>query len=127
MELARKLSMRGYDEQSVQSVVSALAREGLQSDGRFAENYVHHRLEKGFGPVRIALELRERGIGDDLIDLHLDRSTQEWSQRASLARQKRFGGKLPETFMEQARQSRFLQQRGFSGDQIRQIFKAGDE
>ena len=127
LELARKLGMRGYNEQSVQSVVSKLAREGLQSDGRFAENYVHHRLEKGYGPLRIALELKERGIGDDLIDLHLDRSAQEWSQRASLARQKRFSGRLPATFMDQARQSRFLQQRGFSGDQIRQIFKAGDE
>jgi len=126
-ELARKLRMRGYDEQSVQSVVSELAREGMQSDSRFAENYVHHRLEKGFGPLRIAPELRERGIGDDLIDLHLDRTAQEWVQRASLARQKRFGAKLPATFREQARQSRFLQQRGFSGDQIRQIFKAGDE
>lgn len=127
MELARKLRMRGYDEPSVQSVVSNLAREGLQSDDRFAENYVHYRLGKGFGPLRIALELRERGIGDDLIDLHLDRPAQEWLQHASLARQKRFGGRLPATFRDQARQSRFLQQRGFSGDQIRQIFKAGDE
>jgi len=127
VELARKLRIRGYDEQSVQSAVSELAREGLQSDIRFAENYVHHRLEKGFGPLRIALELRERGIGDDLIDLHLDRSAQEWLQRAARARQKRFGDRRPSTFSEQVKQSRFLQQRGFSGDQIRQIFKAGDE
>lgn len=127
MELARKLSMRGYDEQSVQSVISALAREGLQNDGRFVENYVHHRQEKGFGPLRIALELRERGIDNDLIDLHLDRSAQEWLQHASQARRKRFGARLPATFRDQAKQSRFLQQRGFSGEQIRQIFKAGDE
>jgi regulatory protein len=119
--------MRGYDGQSIQSVVAELAREGLQSDIRFAENYVHHRLEKGFGPLRIALELRERGIGDDLIDLHLDRSAQDWLQRAAQARQKRFGGSLPTTFSEQVKQSRFLQQRGFSSDHIRQIFKAGDE
>ena len=127
MELARKLRVRGYDEQSVQLVVLKLAQEGLQSDGRFAENYVYNRLDKGFGPLRIAMELRERGVGDDLIELHLDRSAHEWSQRASLVRQKRFGSNLPTTFKEQARQSRFLQQRGFSGDQIRQIFKAGDE
>ena len=127
MELTRKLRMRGYDEPSALPVVSELAREGLQSDGRFTESYVHNRLEKGFGPLRITLELRERGIGDDLIDLHLDRSAQEWLQRASLARQKRFGGRLPATFSEQVKQSRFLQQRGFSGDQIRRIFKTGDE
>ena len=127
VELSRKLRLRGHDEQSVQSVVAELAREGLQSDGRFTESYIHNRLEKGFGPVRIVMELRERGVGDDLIDLHLEQYAPEWLQRASQVRQKRFGNKLPATFREQARQSRFLQQRGFSGEHIRQIFKTGDE
>ena len=127
MELSRKLRMRGYDEQSVQSVVTELAREGLQNDGRFTESYVHNRLGKGFGPLRIILELRQRGVGEDLIDLYLDRSAQEWLRRASLVRQKRFGSRLPMTYKEQARQSRFLQQRGFSSDQIHRIFNTGDE
>ena len=111
----------------MQSVVAELAREGLQSDARFTESYVHNRLEKGFGPLRIALELRVRGIEEDLIDLQLDQFAQEWTQGASLVRQKRFGSRLPATFRDQAKQSRFLQQRGFSGEQIRQIFKTGDE
>jgi len=119
--------MRGYEEQSVQAVVAELAREGLQSDDRFTESYVHNRLAKGLGPLRIALELRERGIDAELTTLHLDRPAEEWLERATEVRQKRFGRRQPATFREQARQSRFLQQRGFSGDHIRQIFKTGDE
>ncbi|MGH8119366.1 MAG: regulatory protein RecX [Gammaproteobacteria bacterium] len=127
LELSRKLKLKGYEAQYVQPVVAELARAGLQSDDRFTESYVHNRLEKGFGPLRIAMELRERGVRDELIDLYLDRSAQEWLERAGKVRQKRFGRNLPATFRDQARQSRFLQQRGFSGDQIRRIFKSGDE
>jgi len=51
----------------------------------------------------------------------------EWQQRASQARAKRFGQKLPANYKDRAKQSRFLQQRGFSGEQIRHILNTGDE
>ena len=118
--------MRDYDEAAVQSVVATLGRENLQSDGRFAEVYIHSRIEKGHGPVRIKQELRERGINDDLINLHLDMHAPEWDQHATRAREKRFGKKLPEDFNARAKQMRFLQQRGFSGEQIRKTFEISD-
>jgi Uncharacterized protein conserved in bacteria len=51
----------------------------------------------------------------------------EWQQRASRARNKRFGHQLPTNYQDKAKQSRFLQQRGFSGEQIRHILNADDE
>ena len=126
LELKRKLRLRGYEEPAVEALLAALAREGLQNDGRFAENYIHHRLQKGFGPLRLELELKQRGISAELISQYLDRTGREWVERATAARDKRFGGKPPASFQEQARQARFLQQRGFSGDQIRQLFKTGN-
>ena len=42
---------------------------------------------------------------------------------ALLQRNKRFGAGLPEDARERARQMRFLQQRGFTGDQIRAVFR----
>ncbi len=125
-ELITKLIMRDYDEATVQSVAATLAQEGLQSDGRFAEGYIHSRIEKGYGPVRIKLELRERGINDDLIYLHLDMHAPEWEQRVIRTREKRFGKKFPRDFKEKAKQMRFLQQRGFSGEQIRKTFGTSD-
>lgn len=127
VELIKKLQERDYAESAVRSVVAALAAEGLQSDDRFAGEYVRNRVEKGYGPVRIKLELRKRGINDDLICLHLDMHEPAWLQRAAHAREKRFGRRLPADFREQAQQMRFLEQRGFSGEQIRKLFRAGVE
>jgi len=44
-------------------------------------------------------------------------------QRLDLVRQKKFGKAMPADYKEQARQSRFLQYRGFSTEQIRRLFK----
>ena len=124
-ELFHKLRMRGYDEASIRTVVEALGKEGLQSDNRYTESYIHNRIEKGYGPVRIVQELRGKGVGDDLISVHLAGQQPDWLQLAGQARIKRFGRKLPQDFREQAKQSRFLQQRGFSGEHISRLFKAG--
>lgn len=117
--------MRGYEEASIRTVVEALGKEGLQSDNRYTENYIHNRIEKGYGPVRIVQELREKGIDDELISLQIAEQEPDWLQLAGKARIKRFGHKLPQNFREQAKQSRFLQQRGFSGEHIGRLFKAG--
>jgi len=119
--------MRGYDEASIRTVVETLGDEGLQSDNRYTEIYIHSRIEKGFGPVRIVQELREKGVDDELVSLQLAEQQPDWLQLARKARIKRFGCKLPQDFKEQAKQSRFLQQRGFRGEHIHRLFNAGDE
>ena len=117
--------MRGYDEASIRTVVEALGKEGLQSDNRYTESYIHNRIAKGYGPVRIVQELREKGIDGELISLQIAKQEPDWLQLAGQARVKRFGHKLPQDVREQAKQSRFLQQRGFSGEHIGRLFKAG--
>ena len=68
-ELSHKLKSRDYDEVSIQAVIESLIDEGLQSDDRFAEQFTRSRVEKGYGPIRIRQELRERGIADSPITL----------------------------------------------------------
>jgi regulatory protein len=126
-ELSHKLKSRDYDEVSIQAVIESLIDEGLQSDDRFAEQFTRSRVEKGYGPIRIRQELRERGIADSLISHYLDVNDPEWPRRAQKAREKRFGRGLPGEYREQARQARFLQQRGYTSEQIMRIIKAGDE
>jgi regulatory protein len=41
-------------------------------------------------------------------------------------REKKFGSALPADFRERSRQMRFLQQRGFTAEQIRGIFRDAD-
>lgn len=107
-------------------MLDQLAREGLQSDRRYAETYLDSRARKGYGPVRIRQELRERGIADSLIDESLDASALDWTAVLAAVRDKKFGGAPPADFNERARQSRFLQYRGFSAEQIRRAYDTED-
>jgi regulatory protein len=93
--------------------LDALARERLQSDERFAEAYVRSRSERGFGPVRIRAELRERGVESGLIETALEAAEMDWDASAGQEREKRFGPQLPQAWPERARQARFLEGRGF--------------
>jgi len=96
-----------------------LVRDGLLSDDRFAAAFVASRVRKGQGPVRIRGELKQRGVADELIALHLEQVAVDWTQLARSVRDRKFGAATAGGYREQARQSRFLQYRGFSGEQIR--------
>ncbi|HFD80584.1 MAG TPA: regulatory protein RecX [Gammaproteobacteria bacterium] len=122
LELRRKLQARSIDAGLIDEVLAQLADEGLLSEQRFTEAYVRGRCERGYGPLRIRAELRERGIGDGLIEVYLSPWSECWPESAEAQRRKRFGEALPQDFRERARQTRFLQQRGFSGEHIRALF-----
>ena len=121
-ELQRKLSAKGYDENSIAQVIQELQSRGLQSDERFAEAYVRSRQMRGYGPQRIQHQLRERGVSEALIREMIDAQADEWSELIVRVRVKRFGEEAPEDYKAQAKQMRFLQYRGFSHEQIRALF-----
>jgi regulatory protein len=118
-ELLRKLRQRGFAEADLRPVLEELAAAQLQSDTRYAESYARSRAERGFGPLRIRAELQERGIDASGIEAALAGLEADWELQAREAREKRFGGEPPEDLKQRTRQTRFLQQRGFSHDQVR--------
>jgi regulatory protein len=113
-ELHNKLKAKGYTEHIINGVLQELAEENLQSDGRFAENFIRARANHGFGPIRIALELRERGIPRDMINKLVDKNNDKWKKMAMEIKQKKFGDPT-----EYAKQARFLQYKGFTHEQIK--------
>jgi len=117
-ELQRKLAARGYQSDVVEAALLELCRDNLQSDQRFTESYIRSRIERGFGPRRIAAELGERGISKALIADCLEREESRWDSQVIKARNKRFGQVLPNNPKERDRQIRFLQYRGFTQEQI---------
>ncbi len=118
--------MRGFDDAVVADVLDALERERLLSDSRFSEQFVYQRTRRGQGPLKILHELVQRGVDEDTARAHLNPSDPHWVGGARQARAKRFGPAPPADIRERARQSRFLQQRGFSAEQIRRALAAGD-
>ena len=118
-ELKRKLAAKGHDADAVERVVEALSAKRLVSDERFVTGFVHHHAKRGQGPVRIRAELRQQRIADDAIEQALGSAEIEWSELAADVRRRKFGSQRPRSAAERAKQSRFLQYRGFSADQIR--------
>ncbi len=122
-ELRDKLLARGFEDDEITPALQALSREGLLSDERFAESFIHSRLERGSGPVKIRAELRQRGVADEIIANWLDERDRAWLERAEAVRRKKFGSTLPVDYKEKARQARFLQYRGFSAEQTRFVLR----
>ncbi len=125
-ELERKLRGKGFAADAVEQCLQRLQGERLQSDVRFAEAYLNSRAGKGYGPARIRAELAERGVEGEVIEQQLDEAGIDWCDLAAEVRRKKFGGRAPHDYLERARQARFLQYRGFAGEQLRSLF-ADDE
>ncbi len=117
-ELIRKLADKGYDRRIVEQETRTLTAEGLQSDDRFSESFVQSRINQGKGPVRIRVDLGQRGISDAVIEAAIEESAADWHGLASDVRRRKFGEDRPVEFKEKARQMRFLQYRGFEADHI---------
>jgi regulatory protein len=125
-ELRDKLLARGFEDDDIAPALQTLSREGLLSDERFTESFIHSRMQRGSGPVKIRAELRQRGVADEVITDWLDERDRVWLERAESVRCKKFGSALPVDYKEKARQARFLQYRGFSAEHTRQVLRDDD-
>jgi regulatory protein len=118
-ELTRKLGTRGFSDEVIAGVLDELERSGALADARFTDVFVRSRVSKGQGPQRIRAELAQRGIGGAAADEVLRGAEVDWLETIRAVRRKRFGPELPHDYAERAKQARFLQYRGFDGEQIR--------
>ena len=98
------------------AVLDQLVADDLLSDQRFSEAFVRWRVGKGQGPVRIRMELRERGVDGDAVLRECD---VDWFALVVEVAHKRFGASPATDPKQRAKRMRFLQYRGFSGEQIR--------
>jgi len=91
------------------------------SDERYAEAYIRMRQLKGFGPIRIAMELNERGVDECIVDEYLHADDETWQQTLVQQYQKKYKNKVINDYNDKAKRIRFLQYRGFPLDQIYQV------
>ncbi|MGB5260553.1 MAG: regulatory protein RecX [Gammaproteobacteria bacterium] len=121
-ELGAKLQAKGYAAQPVAAALAKLVADNLLSDARFTEAFVHSRYQRGSGPQKIRAELHERGIDEGLIDDCIRVYDERWQALVSEVRERKYGAQVPADFRERSRQMRFLQQRGFTAEQISRAF-----
>ena len=121
-ELIKKLADKGYVRRLVEQSITRLTEQGLQSDDRFAGAFVQSRINQGKGPVRIRLDLSQRGVSDAVIEMALEASAADWHGLSRAVRERKFGRGEPADFKAKAKQMRFLQYRGFEQDHIQSAF-----
>lgn len=125
-ELHVVLRAKGFAAAIVQDVLEAYRERGLQSDARFAEMFIRSRAAKSCGPVRIEMEMRQRGVPDLLISQALAECGIDWFECLQALQIKKFGRKSIENAADRARQWRFLQHKGFPAEMIQQALQNQD-
>jgi regulatory protein len=123
LELWQKLLQRGFPAECINPVLDQLAEDGLLNESRYAELYACNRADKGYGPLRVARELRERGVPQELVDRALAELEDDWASKLQELHRKRFKSLIPVDVAGQMRQTRVLRQHGFTLEQIKQLFE----
>lgn len=103
-ELEEKLLRKNTPVDIVKMVIRQVQDLNLQSDDRFTESFVRSRINRGQGPVRIEMELKQRGISADLAEQHLAAEESFWLAQAKALLARRGVGK-PSIRTEAASQS----------------------
>ena len=80
-ELARKLGQAGFATEDIVPLLDEFEARNWLSDQRFAESWVaDHRARAG--SVKLAYDLRQRGVGDDVIEAVLGDNRESELDRA---------------------------------------------
>ena len=120
-EIFNKLSPRVESKELLEEEIEKLKADGLLSDERFAESYFQSRKNRGYGPLRIRNELKQRGVGDQIF--YPLSNEIEWSDFALEALRKKVSGDMPTETKEILKLKRFLNYRGFDFQDIDKAFQ----
>jgi regulatory protein len=124
-ELARKLGAHASEGEDVERLLDELTRRGWLSNARFAEQAIRTKSRR-FGPVKLAHDLRAKGVADDEIDAAFRAAGEHGEADIARVWASRFAA-APADQRERARQVRFLQGRGFTLGAILHFMKRSPE
>jgi regulatory protein len=128
-ELAQKLNTvaRQYelDADEIPEILADFKKRNWVSDARFTEQILHARKSK-FGIARIAHELREKGVSDELISGAVQDVKENELANAKAVWRKKYDS-APASREEWAKQARFLQSRGFGFEIIKKVINEQED
>ena len=128
-ELRQRLRRAEYSDPAIDGALDRLAELNLIDDRCFAETYAEARFShKGYGPHRIAMELRMRGIDRDIIDAVIAERLSDGEAQLERARafaEKRLGRIRRETDPRKQRQRLYnaLLRRGYDSEIISHVIE----
>jgi regulatory protein len=117
-ELENKLSALSEDNEAIERILDWLIEMELQSDTRFAQMYLRSKAVSGYGPVRIKLELKQKGINEFLIENSFEELAFEWSEEVDRLIIKKVKDTSLDDMKFKNKVMGYLQRRGYTLDQI---------
>ncbi len=123
-EVRQYLLRRGFSEDVVQPVLEHCRQRKYLDDQVYAEQYIHHRLQRGYGPLRIAQELSRKEIDPAIYEPILSCVDQDElfqvAKRVALKKEKSLGKRIS-SLDKQVKIGRYLYYRGFSQNVIQKV------
>jgi len=135
VELKQKLSLFYFkkyadeltiDNNDINSQINTIIQYCIShhwiDDIHYIEQYIDMRSRKGYGPIRVMGELKQRGL--DLILIHnvFNKKNIDWCEIGLKQAQKKFQQFDKKNFQQKVKLFQFLTSRGFQQDEINQIY-----
>ncbi len=128
-EVAKRLKDKGYESSVIETVVESLKTQGILNDRKMVDETVQWAKQaKRFGKRRVALELKKKGITQNIIDSALQNYSKEEERKTaySLAEVRWQKIKNIESQKRKRRLFDFLINRGFDFELSREIINQLD-
>lgn len=124
-EMQEYLKRKGCDPTDMQRILNKLSILGLIGDNEFAQRWVaNRRLLKPTSRRKLQLELRQKHISSDIIDIVLREDTEVTDERTVIrdliARKRSY-------YPDKQKLMAFLARRGFSYDDIKAVLDDGND
>lgn len=122
-ELTDKLNRKAYQPDNVQQVINECLDKNYLNDDRFAEMYWRNRSNKGFGPNKIRLELKHKGVNASIIDQSSRQDDLDFDEVIQKVYIKKFKGQAIKDIKDKLKRQNYLYQRGFDLELIRTVIE----
>jgi len=124
-EVETSLGARGFSRAETRRVLGRLKQLGYIDDRKFAADWSERLQERGFGALRIRLELQQHGVEDGLAERVIPAAAEECVAARKIL-QIRFGGEPICEPALKARAARFLVGRGFTPEVVESLLDPCD-
>ena len=127
-ELVEKLQTKGYPSDAVQRAIDECIRFNYLNDEKYAAAYTLSAMHRGYGPIRIMQYLKAKGVSGTLIaaaiEVQFDNAQQTKVCRHVLEKKLKAATKHSDPVKLKASLNRFLFNRGFKPETVRQAIDA---
>ena len=103
-------------------VVQYCTNQNWMSDTQYIEKYIVMRSNKGYGRYKIAMELKQRGLPNNLTNELLNKLDINWSYNAYKQILKKFNQINVKNLLEKQKIMQFLVTRGYTQDDIKDVY-----